>query len=113
MKLLYEKEKPIYEMANIRPDETNLPMVIWIFPKTGKEKHSARIKVSKKYGEKASDDMFTITIPDYEIIGDTGNIKKQDIEKVIAFVKLNEQVILQVWEDKISPAKAVSLFKKL
>ena len=101
------------EMANIRPDKTGLKMVIWIFPYTGKEGHWARIKVSQHYGDKVTNDLFTVTIEDDpEVIGDTGEIKQQDIKKVIGFIKRNKDVLLQVWKDEIDPIDAVKKFKK-
>lgn len=107
-----EKVK-LEEMSNIRPDKTGLKMVIWIFPYTGKEKHWARIKVSKHYGNKVSSDLFTVTIDDEpEVIGSTGDIKSSDIEKVISFVKNNKKVLLQVWNDEIDSIDAAKKFKK-
>jgi len=113
---LVEKER-IYEMANIRTYKTNLPMVIWIFPKTGNEKHFARIKVSKIYGDKATNDLFPITISDSPCLPDknikTGEITKQDLDKVFKFIKLNKDVLMQVWNDEITPDEAIPLFIKI
>jgi len=101
------------EMSNIRPNETGLKMVIWILPYTGKEGHWAIIKVAKKYGDKVSNDLFTVTIEDNpEIIGDTGEIKSVDIQKIILFIKKNKKTLLDVWNDEISPTEAVKKFKK-
>jgi len=100
------------EMANIRPNKTGLKMVIWIFPYTGKEGHWARIKVSMHYGEKVSSDLFTVTVEDTpEVIGDTGDITKKDVDSVINFVKRNKAVLLKVWNDEIDPVDAVKYFK--
>jgi hypothetical protein len=37
----------IWAMANFRPKTTGLPMIMWIIPKTSKEKHGPRIKLQK------------------------------------------------------------------
>ena len=111
-----ENIKYIYEMANVRPNKTGLSMVIWIFPQTGKEKHWARIKVQKKYGEKAINDMFSITISDNpEIIGnqDVGEIKIKDIEKIKNFIKKNKNALLSVWNDEVAPDEIINNFIKV
>ncbi len=102
------------EMSNLRKQHTGLPMVIWIQPKTRNEQHWARIKVAKQYGDKVSSDLFTITISDNpEVIGETGNIKNQDIELTKEFVIKNKKILLSVWNDEITPVEAVSLFTKV
>jgi len=114
MKLLYEKETPFYEMANIRSKHTGLPMVIWIQPKIGNEKHWARIKVSKVYGDKVSDSLFIVTIENEpKVIGETGNILLQDISKVLDFVKLNKDLLLKYWNDDIDVADVLQQLKKI
>lgn len=103
-----------FEMANVRPDETGLPMVIWIYPKTDREQHGPRIKVSKHYGDKVSKDLFTITISDTpRKIGDSGEIKNKDVNTLINFVKINKDILLDLWYDKISSTKAVLGLKKV
>ena len=92
----------IYEMANYRPKETGLLMVIWLQPKTGKEKHGCRIKVERDYGDKSKNDTFTITIPDLKVIGDTGKIRQEDITDLKRFIQLNMDIIKLFWDDEIS-----------
>jgi hypothetical protein len=103
-----------YEMSNFRNKYTGLPMVIWIQPKTGKEQHYARIKVAKIYGDKISDNLFVITIEDNpKVIGDAGEIKQKDIKKAIEFIKLNKELLLDIWNDIIDPISAVEFIKKI
>jgi hypothetical protein len=93
------------EMANIRPeDDTGLPYVIWIQESSGKEKHFARIKVSRIYGNKISPEegFFTITVPDKEVIGDMGKIRSVDVELGKKWIDLNLDLILQYWNHEIS-----------
>jgi hypothetical protein len=105
----FEDDKSYFEMANLRNRRTGLPCVIWIQQKSGKEQHNARIKVSKKYGDKvfADEGLFTITIPDKGIIGDTGDIAEKDIKKIVDFIDMNMEVLLKVWEGEIDSDEAV------
>ena len=109
-------KKKFYEMANLTKEDTGLPYIIWITPSSGKEKHWARIKVQKKYGEKAINDMFSITISDNpEIIGnqDVGEIKIKDIEKIKNFIKKNKNALLSVWNDEVAPDEIINNFIKV
>lgn len=106
--ILYE------EMSNLRNKETGLPMVVWLQPKTRREQHWARIKVSKKYGDKVSEDLFTITIENEpQVVGDTGDIKTNDIKKVIEFVKINKDLLLDFWNDEIAVSDLINGIKKV
>lgn len=103
----------LFGMANVRPNKTGLKMVIYISPRNN-SKHGPRIKVSQQYGDKVNSDFFSITISDQpEIIGKTGNIKSEDVQKAINFVVLNKDVLLQLWYDKIDPTDAVLAFNKI
>jgi hypothetical protein len=102
----------IWAMANIRPEETGLPMVIWIKPK-GNEKHGPRIKVQKEHGEKANEGQWvTVTIEDNpKIIGD--KLSTEDMKLVKKFINLNRDTLLQIWNDTISLSKAINKFIKV
>lgn len=92
----------IWAMSNFRPNETGLPMVIWINPKTGLEKHGPRIKVQKDHGSKAQlGKWVTFTISKDPQL--KGVLPLQDKKLVIQFIKTNLEILLALWEDEISP----------
>ena len=107
-------------MANVRPDETGLKMVVYISPRMG-VKHGPRIKVSTFYGEKIYNgtlhdkgNYFSITIEDEpRVIGRVGDIKLEDVKKACQFVRENKDVLLKLWYDEISPTVAVQGFSKV
>src|ERR1700683_809932 len=41
----------LYEMANLFPDDTGLPVTVWVSPR-GRARHAARIKVCRTAGNK-------------------------------------------------------------
>ena len=94
----------MYEMANLRTKTTGLPVSIWISTK-GYIKHSARIKVSRSYGDRIRfENFFTITVSDNpKIIGDVGDINSEDVQEVISFVIKNQEMLLSLWNEEISP----------
>ncbi len=104
----------LFEMANIMQKYTGLPMIIWISQKMAT--HGPRIKVQNDYTEKVSSDkFFVVTIDDNPmVIGDTGEIKQKDINKVIQFVKTHKVLLKKFWDGAIQdPFEVAKKFKKL
>lgn len=101
----------VADMANLRPGKTGLPMVIWIFPQTGKEKHKTpRIKVQTKHGEKAKHGFWvTVTVEkEPKVIG--SGLNSSDTELVKEFISLNIKNLIKVWKDEIDPIDFVTDF---
>jgi len=105
--MIFRKVVNLFEMANVRPDETGLKMVIYISPRMG-AKHGPRIRAQTLYGEKIyKGNYFSITIEEEpRVIGRTGDIKTEDVKKVCQFVKENRVILLKLWYDEISPTTA-------
>jgi hypothetical protein len=91
-----------YEMSSLSTKRTKLPLRIFISIGYG-SRHGARLKVSKLYGDRIKKgELFSITIVDNpKIIGDIGEIKGKDIEKVIGFIMDNKELLFQFWEQNI------------
>lgn len=89
----------VWAMANFRPKSTGIPMVIWIIPKSGKEKHGPRIKVQNNYNDVISPgSWFSVTIEEIpKVVGSTKEIKTKDIKKAISFVKKNLGSLKEYW----------------
>lgn len=116
--MIFNKAINLFGMTNVRPDKTGLNMVIYISPIDRKAKHSPRIKVSKKYGNKIyPENYFSINFDKNGLVKlrnkKTGDIKSKDVDEVIKFVGLNLDVLLQLWYDEIDPSDAVSKFIKV
>ena len=110
-KLLY-----ITEMANIRQQKTNLPLVIWIVSDSDvkkKSSHGPRIKVSNEYGNKYNDDNSFVITTKGKTIGETKKIKQRDINKVLKFVELNSQLIIDYYYKIIDDTDFRNNLKKL
>jgi hypothetical protein len=103
----YEK---FFEMSNLTPEDTGLPVVIWINPMTGKEGPWARIKVqydNKFYIMPISD------TPEWKIKSNVKNPFSSKITKMLQqFVKQNKDVLLEYWNSKGSMSMKL-VYKKL
>ena len=109
-----ENNNDLFEMANILPKHTGLPMIIWISPRMSN--HGPRIKVQNSYSQRVTPDkLFVITIEDSpKIIGDVGQLSKKDIDLAVQFVKNNLNILLDYWYERdIDIMNIISGFKKI
>lgn len=93
----------LLEMCNISPKTTGIDNVfIWVGP--NHHYHGRRIKVSNVPNKWSKSDCFTITIPDFKIIGEVNNklITKDTFEKITKFILDNIIPITQYSDEKIS-----------
>ena len=101
----------LFEMSNYGDNITGLKnIVIWIGPRP--KTHGHRIKVSNDYYKMNEFDNFTITIPKMKIIGKS-KLSNKDINLVKTFIKLNEQLIKDYCELKISTIEFLKKIKKI
>jgi hypothetical protein len=110
--MLKREDKVYFEMSNIRPSDTGLSMIIWVSvgKNAGKQlNHFFRIKVQKNYSDNfMPSELFTITY-DKKIIGDIGEIKQKDIERIFEFMDLNENTLIDFWNGLLSAKELLNL----
>lgn len=99
--------------SNIRPKYTGLPMVVWVQPKTGKERHGPRLKVQTTHGDKVEvDNWVTVTIEDApKVIGK--GLSNTDVIAVNTFIKKNKENLLKFWNDEIDPIEFTMAIQKI
>ena len=104
---LLKPSSQLYFVTNLRPKRTGLLFVVYVSPK-GCVAQGPVIKASKKYGEKASEgDWFTITIADQpQVIGDSGGLKRCDVQMAQKWVQINKDELLKIWEDDVDVLNA-------
>lgn len=91
------KKENLYEMSNLSVKKTGLDYIVWIAPQSGKEKHSARIKI------KVDNSFISITIDDNpEVIKKNKNISidSKKLNKIFSWVRLNKESLLKYWNGK-------------
>jgi hypothetical protein len=95
-----ETHEDPYAMANLRPADTGLPMVVWVSERGG-ARHDARVKVSRSHGDRA--DWFntaSVAVRPQPHVA-AGQLSPADLQVVAEWVRLNEVVILEYWEGRI------------
>ncbi|MBY0336985.1 MAG: DUF4160 domain-containing protein [Acetobacteraceae bacterium] len=86
-----------FEMANLYPRSTGLPMTVWVSPRGG-ARHDARVKVCRVHGNRMSpDELVPVSIrPEPRLI--EGDLPPEDLAAVSAWIRLNEEILLAYWD---------------
>jgi hypothetical protein len=103
------KADELYEMANLYPAETGLPMTVWVSPR-GRPRHDVRVKVNRSHGPRMT---ITNTVnvavrPMPRIL--TGQLAPADANAVFAWVALNQDALVDYWNGRIG---AIELARRL
>jgi len=110
-KMKNNKENSLWEMANIEKKVTGLSVNIYISEKNSS--HGPRIKLSKE----GHNFLCSITISNNpKVIGDC-KIKQKELNKIFEWIKINKNVLLDLWNMKIGHYEAIqkldmSVFKR-
>jgi hypothetical protein len=102
MVLKEEQDDVLHEMANLGSHNHGIKdVVIWV-GKANKQ-HGLRIKVSNLKNKWSNDDNFVIQLPslDYDPNQVARWITKDIMEKIMNWIKLNQQVLYDFETDKI------------
>lgn len=94
-----QEEDDLYEMANLFPRTTGLPLTIWVSPR-GRARHAARIKVSLTPGRMDIGHTAVVGIrPRPRLI--EGDLSPADFELVSRWINLNAAALLDFWNETI------------
>ena len=109
--LVGETEAP-FEMANLRPSSTGLPMTIWVSER-GRARHGPRLKVSLQHGPKI-DIRNTVSVTLEEpprVIG--GELGTSDCEAIRHYLEINRQALLAFWNGELDTLELIARLKPL
>jgi len=87
-----------YEMTNLYPRHTGLPMTVWVSPR-GRAWHAARVKVHMAHGDRMVVDNTAVVAlaPAPRLVA--GDLSRDDQKLVFAWIKLNQSALLDFWYD--------------
>lgn len=89
-------------MANVLPEDSGLPFVVWVFPKQAS--HDVRVKVSS--GPTPQTFVASVSVrPDVSVVA--GKLSNRDLALVREWIELNKEIIIDHWEGKMPSSKAV------
>jgi hypothetical protein len=110
---MIDAEDDLFLMSNLTPADTGLPMVVWVSVR-GYAQHDVRVKVNTTHGSKTSPTqpmaIFRVR-PTPGMI--TGYVPPADERAVERWVALNEAVLVDYWESRISTKEMLQQIQPL
>jgi hypothetical protein len=102
----------LYEMVNLAPRLTGLPMTVWARPRGG-ARHDVSIKVNRAHG-RSMDATNTAVIgvrPSPWLVA--GHLAPADLRLVSAWIRLNEAALVDYWDFTIDTDEFLARLKQL
>jgi hypothetical protein len=102
----------LFEMANLYPATTGLPMTVWVSPK-GNARHDVRVKVNMTHGNQMNIANTAVVAirPRLRVV--TGRLLSTDEQAVPAWVTLNETALVAYWEGRVDTAGLVGRLRPI
>ena len=105
------EEDDLYEMANLFPRTTGLPMTVWVSP-CGRARHDARVKVCLTPGKMDIGHTAVVgTLPSPKLI--EGNLASVDVELVAQWISANEEALIDFWNEIIDSVELGARLRKI
>jgi len=107
-----EAEDDFFEMANLFPADTGLPMVVWASER-GHSRYDVRLKVNQSHGTRMLPGNLALVAvrPASRLIA--GNLSPADLSAVSDWIRLNEVTLVDYWEYRISTAQLILQLRRL
>jgi hypothetical protein len=102
----------LFEMANLFPLTTGLPMTIWVSPR-GSARHDVRVKVNVTHGNQMNPANTAVVgvRPSPHVIA--GNLSPNDEQAVCRWISLNTAALVAYWQGEIDTAQLIHMLKSL
>ena len=112
MKVREPDTDELFEMANLFPRTTGLPMTIWVSPR-GNARHDVRVKVNIIHGDQMNIANTAVVgvRPTPHIIA--GRLSSDDQRVVFEWISLNTAAIVEYWDGRIDTIELGQLLKRL
>ena len=106
------QEDDLFEMANLFPRTTGLPMTVWVSPR-GSARHDVRIKVNMTHGNQMSPSNTAVVgvRPAPQVIA--GDLSAADERAFFDWIALNAAAIIACWDGDIDAAQLVRALRPL
>jgi hypothetical protein len=102
----------LFEMANLYPRTTGLPMTVWVSPR-GNARHDVRIKVNMIHGNQMTIDNTAIVAVRSSPHVVAGWLSTEDERAVSDWIALNATTIVAYWEGAIDTVQLAQMLKPL
>ncbi len=90
----------MFEMANLRPERTGLPFVVFISQRGG-ARHDVRVKVARgPHPDPAS--MIAVAVRPEPRLIPPGTLSADEFRQLAAWIALNERALVDYWNGEIA-----------
>ena len=102
----------LFEMVNLYPRTTGLPMTIWTGPRSG-ARHAPRIKVCMAHGNRMDTTNTAVVgiLPRPRLI--EGSLTAGDLAAVASWIDLNREALLAHWRGDLDGAEMSARTKRI
>jgi hypothetical protein len=101
-----------YEMANLYPRDTGLPMTVWVGPR-GRARHDARVKVCRTHGDRMEGTNLAVVAirPVPRVVH--GPLAQRDFASVAAWIALNQDALIDYWNGTLGTVEFAAELRRL
>lgn len=102
----------LFEMANLFPRTTGLPMTVWVSPR-GNARHDVRVKVNLTHGNQmnAANTAVVGVRPLPRVIA--GQLSPDDASAVFQWISLNAAALIAYWDGQIDTVQLGQILQPL
>ena len=102
----------LFEMANLFPRTTGLPMTVWVSPR-GNARHDVRVKVNMPHGDQMNiaNTAVVSVRPTPHVIA--GHLSRDDQRAVFEWVSLNFTALVAYWEGRVDTIELGQLLRQI
>jgi len=102
----------LFEMANLFPVTTGLPMTLWVSPR-GNARHDVRVKVNMTHGNQMNPANTAVVAVRPAPRITAGRLSSDDERAVFQWVSLNEAALVAYWDGQIDTIQLGHLLQPL
>jgi hypothetical protein len=102
----------LFEMANLFPETTGLPMTVWVSLR-GNARHDVCVKVHMSHGNQMNiANLAVVEVrPAPHLV--EGQLSPSDTQAVLEWVSLNADILIDYWNGQIDTARLIFGLKRL
>jgi hypothetical protein len=107
---LDDEAEDIFQMTNLSPRMTGLPMSVWASPRAG-ARHDVRVKVNMSHGNRMNIDNTAVVAvrPSPRVVA--GHLDVDDQRLVTEWINLNFDALVAYWAEEIDTGQFIERLK--
>jgi hypothetical protein len=101
-----------YEMANLYPRDTGLPITVWVSHR-GRARHDARIRVCRTHGDRMGGTNLAVVAirPSPRVVH--GPLAQSDFATIADWITLNRDALIEYWNGTLSTFELVDRLQRI